>query len=148
LKTIKELNKIAEEKYGIEEGLWFTFKDPDLEDEFTYGEALSILLKEEVVWVNNILDKDDKLIPWLLVNTNDVFAWACGDAETLEYDEIEPLIKLFLDNPHWGSTKWACIFNNMQPQGPIIRDMKKDRYWDAELEALPINVYDGNTICF
>ncbi len=42
MKTIKELNKIAEDKYGIEEGLWFTFNDPDLEDEFTQGEALPI----------------------------------------------------------------------------------------------------------
>lgn len=145
MKTIKELNKIAEEKYDIEEGLWFFYDEPessDLEPEFCRSEALSILLKDEIVWVNNIRDKNNKLIPWLLVNTNDIMIWAHGDNEELEYDEIEPLIKLYLDNSKWGSTKWACLYNNMQPQYPIVRDMKKSGYWDSELENLPLNKYD------
>jgi hypothetical protein len=141
MKTLEELNIIAEEKYGIEEGLWFDFTKDDLGIDFCHGEALSILLKEEIVWINN-KTINDKIIPWLLVNTNDVFMWACGDAEDLEYDQIEPLIKLVLDNLKWGSTKWACIVNNMQPQGPIVRDMKIDKYWDDELETLPKNKYD------
>lgn len=144
MKTIKELNEIAEEKYGIEDGLWFFYDEPkesDLESEFCYGEALSILLKDEIVWVNNNRDKNNKLIPWLLVNTNDIMMWACGDNEELEYDQIESLTKLYLDNFEWGPTKWTCLYKNMQPQYPIVRDMKKSGYWDSELENLPLNIY-------
>ncbi|RLA83658.1 MAG: hypothetical protein DRG78_03745 [Epsilonproteobacteria bacterium] len=142
MKTKQELNIIAITKYGIEEGLWLDIGNDD--EEFCQGEALSILLKEEIVWTNtgkkDLETNEYELL--LFVNTNDVMMWACGDAELLTYNQVEPLIMLYLDNPSWGTFKWACLINNMQPQFPIKRDMITAEYWDDELGSLPLNAYD------
>ena len=149
MKTLNELNKIANDEYAIEEGLWFFFDEPEnstLTEEFCHGEALSILLKDEIVYVNTgeKCEQTGQYNTLVLVDTNDVMMWACGDAEILMYDQIEPLIKLHLDNKKWGAMKWACLpsQNNMQPQYPIKRDMIKDGYWDNELESLHENKWD------
>ncbi len=45
----------------------------------------------------------------------------------------------------WGPTRWVCIKRDEQPQGPIVRDMKKAGAWDAVMEALPLNYVDART---
>lgn len=75
----------------------------------------------------------------LFMNCNDVFSWGCADAECITIDEIPDLYLLWRDNHKWGPMKWACKKRNLQPQRPIVIDMKKDGYWDATMADLPGN---------
>ncbi len=76
----------------------------------------------------------------LLVNANDVFAWACGDSEPLPaYDIKDYYTNVFKSNERFISTKWVCKHRGMKPQGPIVRDMKLAGVWDDEMEALDDN---------
>lgn len=117
--------------------------DEDLEVFFDYDGgkvineemALAVLLKEEVLFSNTGSDKTIVLY----VNCNDVFMWGCADAEDITTDQIESLYNLHFENKKWGTMKWACINRNLQPQSPIVRDMKIDKYWDDILEGLRPN---------
>lgn len=73
----------------------------------------------------------------LFVNCNDLFWWGTADAEALPNDEIGRLYKMHMANKTWGSSKWCCLRRKLRPQVPIVEMMKKDGFWDAELEALP-----------
>lgn len=73
----------------------------------------------------------------LYVNCNDLFYWACADAERIKNNEIGTFYKMHMANKKWGSAKWCCLKRKMRPQVPIVEAMKKDGFWDAELEALP-----------
>ena len=116
--------------------LWTTSKG---EEVFEVEDALAVLLADSDVFIN--ADKDGKLV--LLMNCNDVFAWACADCEPLEYSEIEQLYRASRDK--WGSTKWVCVKRNQQPQPPIVKDMMKEGAWDETMEALPSNTMDAET---
>lgn len=103
--------------------------------------ALGILLQEGVCFVSG----QDYLAPWdnrrktcaVVVGCNDLFYWACGDAEELPQDQIEHVYRAWKADPQWGVTKWCCVQRKLQPQVPIVEDMKKDGAWTSELEALP-----------
>lgn len=103
--------------------------------------AVAILLANDVVFISG----QDYKAPWapeekscaVVVNCNDVFYWACADAEPLPQGEIETLYKMWKANPKYGADKWCCLRRNLRPQVPLVEMMKKDGFWDAELEALP-----------
>jgi hypothetical protein len=78
----------------------------------------------------------------LFVLCNDVFAWACADAEDLPLNEVENLYKLWKAEGHNGATKWCCFRWNEKPQKPVADLMKQDGVWDEKMEALPDNHYD------
>lgn len=104
--------------------------------------ALACLLAEDVVFVNNIKHPDYETDVWctvVYVNCNDVFAWACADAETIRCSEIVGLYRRFREDRVWGSVKWACVKRNLKPQPAIIRAMKESGVWDEEMELLPEN---------
>ena len=73
------------------------------------------------------------------MNCNDVFAWACADAESITTEECVDLFKEINKDKKWGDTVWICKKRNLKPQGPIIKDMKIDGSWTDEMEALPNN---------
>lgn len=73
----------------------------------------------------------------LYVNCNDLFMWACADAEPLSPDDILPLWRAWKADPKHGTSKWACVRRGMQPQKPVVKMMKEDGAWDAAMEALP-----------
>lgn len=75
----------------------------------------------------------------LFVNANDVFVWGSADAETITAHELPDLYRMHMADKKWGSLKWVCKKANLQPQGPIIRDMKKDGSWCDLMESLPKN---------
>jgi len=78
----------------------------------------------------------------LYVNCNDMFAWACADAEDLPNDQIGTLYKMHMADKCWGSAKWCCIQRNQKPQPPVERDMRKDGVWDDVMENLGSNIQD------
>lgn len=75
----------------------------------------------------------------LFVNCNDLFAWACADAETVAWDELEDLYNMWKLDRRWGVDKWCCKKRNLKPQSPIIEDMKKEGAWDEMMELLEDN---------
>ena len=61
------------------------------------------------------------------------------DNADFETNELYRLTSYVIDNEKWGSTKFACWKRNLQPQKPVIDDMKKDGVWDDFMEAFPKN---------
>lgn len=104
-------------------------------------QALAELLTAEVCFIS----MQDYLAPWnheektsaVVALCNDLFYWGCADAEALPRDEILNLYRMWKANPKWGTDKWCCLHRHLRPQLSIIRDMKADDFWDAELEAMP-----------
>lgn len=119
------------------------------EDDVTYehdgeiyyeeGDMLAILLIEEHIITGNIETDSGQRTTVLYVNTSDVFAWGYANADCADLSEMEDLYKLTREDPKWGSIKWICFKDNLQPQYPIIRDMKIDGMWDEKMENLPKN---------
>ena len=94
------------------------------------------LLTAGVVFCNG-----DEKTTHLYVNCSDLFVWGSADAQELPYYEIENVHNAYLKKG-WEIDKWCCVQRNLQPQSPIIRDMKKSEAWDETLEALPKNQFN------
>ena len=127
---------------------------------FENDKALGYLLQEGICFINSrpyIInpwnDKEswqvsDEYTTVVFMNCNDVFPGAHADAveisggeiiEEGERNELYELLKLYLENSSWGHIKWVCLKRNMKPDYSIIQRMKKDGYWDEELENLPFS---------
>ena len=122
------------------------FFDIDGVEHCDTNRCLAIMLNSEVLFANSRRYlheksyKDETPQPEtivLFVICNDVFYWACADAECLTLDEVGPLYKAWHADRKWGVIKWVCAKRNLQPQVPIVRDMKAAGAWTDELEALP-----------
>lgn len=129
--------------------VFFSYIDKDGESHNLCNEniALAKLLVDGVLFVGDFdsgpffkteeRSTEATLCVW--VNCNDLFMWASADAEDITEDELPELYNMHMADKEWGSLKWACKKRNMQPQAPIIRDMKKDGAWDDMMEALSKN---------
>lgn len=78
--------------------------------------------------------KDETIV--LFVNCNDLFFWACADAESLPYSEVATLYRMWKDEPS-GASRWCCRQRKMRPQAPIERDWRAAGTWTDELESYP-----------
>ena len=119
---------------------------PDKDGDYFFDEhqALMNLLKANVCFFGSVwhpdrdMDgKDAYLGIGVFVNCNDLFYWACADAETMKQSEVEDLYRQHIANLRWGATLWACKHRNLQPQVPVKEKMIKEGVWNAELNALP-----------
>ena len=109
--------------------------------------ALADLLRDEVVfcntrrfdpaWDDKPSGKTEGPTVVLFVIANDVFYWACSDAESFRCADIGPLWKAHMADKKWGVIKWLCSKRGMRPQVPIVADMRAAGAWTDELEALP-----------
>lgn len=75
----------------------------------------------------------------IYVNCNDVFMWACADAEDLPQSEIGNLYRMWEADKKWGPIKWCCQQRDLQPQKPMADAMKAEGSWDDEMERLRPN---------
>lgn len=116
------------------------------------GRAVAELLLDGVLFVNSrkYLCYDGKterpatLV--LFVNCNDIFAWACADAEQVEMKELLDLYQMHVADKKWGAAKWCCKKRNQRPQYPVERDMRADGSWDDTMEKLCRNT-SHDTCC-
>lgn len=109
---------------------------------FEETEAIAELLLAETLFLGGkggpFFEVDgDQEVAAIYVNCNDLWMWACADAEPLPMSEIENLYKMWVADPKWGTWKWACKKRNLAPQRPIVKDMKKDGAWCDEMKSLP-----------
>jgi len=108
-----------------------------------YEAMVAYLLDQDILFLNNYQyfqdwnnQMGDKTM-CLFVNCNDVFAWACADAESVTLTELPHLFELVQKNYVWGSTIWTCLKRKRQPQKTIKDRMVKLGIWTEELENLP-----------
>ena len=99
--------------------------------EFDEAHAVSEMLASDVLMLNSHWWKDawsdaDKKITSIEVICNDVFVWGTADAEPMNYEDIEPLYKMWMTDRKWGSDKWCAVRRNLKPQQPVIDAMKKN----------------------
>lgn len=83
----------------------------------------------------------------LCVLLNDVFLWACSDAEQIAISELPEVYLAYKNDPIYGVVKWGCKRRDMKPQNPLQALMKSGGSWDAEMEALPNNIYETKGQC-
>lgn len=102
---------------------------PPIEYIFQTSGALAHLLLNEVIFLNTHWYRDDwpddaKKTLVLAVNANDVFAWGCADAESIEKCEIETLYRLWTHEHHWGPAAWCIFKRKREPQAPVRKAME------------------------
>ena len=56
--------------------------------------------------------------PTFEVNCNDLFWWACADAEELTLEEIPDLLRALEESPKFGTDLWVARKREMRPQDP------------------------------
>jgi len=127
---------------------------PETEQVFENDKALAHLLINDVVMLNSYWWKrrgddtrwteDESKAIAVAVVCNDVFAWACADAEPLPYDEIETLYKAWRFDPDYGVIKWCCAQRNQKPQKPLEDMMRNAGAWDEVMDKLGDNTMDAD----
>lgn len=115
---------------------------------FEEERALALLLINEVVFLNSHhweskWPLEARQRTSLNVNCNDIFAWGCADAETINYEDIESVYRAWRSDETWGTAKWCAFKRNQKPQQPVIEAMKKDGAWDDTMEKLGENTMDA-----
>lgn len=74
----------------------------------------------------------------LFCGCNDLFAWACSDAENVSMQELPGLYEAWRADKRWGTSVWCALKRGMRPQAPVERDMKRDGAWTDALEMLKL----------
>lgn len=64
----------------------------------------------------------------VLVNCNDLFYWACADAEKLTEENLDIFEKAHADDPKNGSLLFCCRVREMRPQKPFYDYLDKDKH--------------------
>ena len=117
--------------------------EPAKPEPFDEDEALAEMLKAGVLFSNTreYLWKGEKSgeTVILIVNCNDIFAWACADAEDLKESEVQDLYQMWKKDPGWGPAKWVCKKRNLQPQKAAIKFMKQEGSWEEWMDKLQPN---------
>jgi hypothetical protein len=132
----------------------YLYEDDDgaTKNSFDQGRALAAMLLAEAIflnsnwWFSSWPDEAKKTVA-LCVNTNDVFAWGCADAENITYDQIEEVYRYWAKDPQWGTAIWAIINAKELPQRPVADSIRKAGIWDLDAltaeHGLRANHYDG-----
>ena len=60
--------------------------------------------------------------PVMFVNCNDLFYWACADAEDITLEDIPDLERAISECPNLGHLLWCCRKRGMRPQGPFYNE--------------------------
>lgn len=102
------------------------------EDFFDEEKAIAELLNAGVLFANcrkyvcEITGKVEKPTIVLFVLCNDLFMWACADAETVTLDELPALYQAWKQNNVWGSSLWCIRKRKQRPHVPADIHMRND----------------------
>jgi len=75
----------------------------------------------------------------LRVVCNDIFAFACVDAEKLPYSEIRSLYEMWRADKYWGIVKWCILKRKLMPQKSVLEAMKRMDAWNLDENQLEKN---------
>lgn len=118
------------------------FKLSDGKEYCNKERALGFLLLDDVLFSNEreVMweGKKDEEGPTtvLYVVCNDLFGWACADAERLPEEEIGNLFKMWKADKKWGPSIWCMKRRNAKPQKPVEDLMKQEGVWTSDLDNL------------
>lgn len=71
----------------------------------------------------------------VFVNCNDVFVWACAEAQAVPNDsELGKIYELTKKYGDAAGIIWACHRRQIKPQQPMIDSLKKSGQWDETIE--------------
>jgi len=125
---------------------------------FEAGNALALMLLNEVIFTNSYWCKVSELGAWdaekrtcamipipdarwteeeasmisMHVGCNDVFAWGCADAEDLPESEIRNLYDMWRKDPDWGAAVWCCTKRKEFPQKPVEKEIRTAGIWNLD----------------
>lgn len=64
----------------------------------------------------------------MLINCNDLFYWACADAEIVTDKNIDVLEQSYKDSQDYGGILFCCRVRGMRPQGAYYKYIPKDEH--------------------
>jgi hypothetical protein len=110
--------------------------------------AVALMLINDVIFLNNHWFEKNWPEPVrrnaaLFVNCNDVFAWACADAEPLPYHQIENVYKMWCKDSEWGPAIWCMVARNQMPQKPLEKIIREAGVWNLDELNLGQNTDDA-----
>lgn len=127
------------------------FKKPPVEDMFEEVGALTLLLNNEVIhlndhWWEKTWPEECRKLIYFGVRCSDTFAYACAESLELPFDEIENLYRFFIKDPLWGPTAWCVKTKGEAPIPPVMKALRergyevdtwnlRDNYSNAETQA-------------
>jgi hypothetical protein len=135
-----ELTKNEEYEDGKITVEWEMQGDKEFEKEL----ALSVLLLERVVFINNFWwkeewEKEQQQKFSINVNCSDVFAWGSADAENLDFEELEDLFNHYKKDPEWGAAIWCIKKRGLMPQTAVKEMIEVEGIWDLKRMNLKEN---------
>ena len=157
LELIPYHHMVWENKVMSDGELLYKNKPPGISEEIIFdgNDALAHLLAEGQVFLNSHwwyeekhMQADEKHKAWpeaacktfsINANCSDVFAWACADAEEVEYHELESLYEHYHKDPMWGTAVWCIKKRNEMPQKPVYESIMKCGIWDLDSMGLEEN---------
>ena len=120
----------------------FTTSNGERVEEVMEDVFVADMLEDEQVFLLHAKDSSGNLVYGVFLNCNDIFAWACADAEPISVKNIKGLVQEVIKDVKNGSIYWACKQRNEKPQYAVAQSMRQKGTWTEEMEALPPNGYD------
>jgi len=136
---------------------WFwickTSKDDEGEESCMENDVLAYLMLRGEIYVTQAQvggfpegdGRNGLQVVSLMLGCNDMFAWACADAEPFSMADVPDIGKAYLADNKWGTLKWIMKKRNQQPQPPVIAMMKRDGAWDEFCDSVGANTQDAET---
>lgn len=109
------------------------------------NDYLSSLTEEQRESALELLDNGDCYLEFrgdqscFWINCGSLFSWGCSDVEPLTPENFKEVADLCRLHNVWGPCIWVCYKRNLQPQIPVVKDMKTLGLWNDKLESLPSN---------
>jgi len=108
-------------------------KDVDFDEEM----ALACLLMNSVVFVNSSWwEKPPRKDIDIFVNCNDIFGWACADAEMLNLEDLQDLYMHWHKDKSFGPAVWCAKKRHLMPKKPVEKLIRQRGIWDLDSMGL------------
>ena len=126
--------------------VYFEYTDLDGNSitEFEPHNAIAYLLLNDILIVNDYWWKKDwpeeaqRSISFGVI-CSDTFGYACADAETLLFSELEDLYQHVNKDPTWGAIVWCIKKRNQKPIDLVYNELMNNELWKNELICLNNN---------
>lgn len=111
---------------------------------FAEDMALALLIASDVFVLNNHWWKADPKYTdevWseeasktfsISVLCNDVFCWACADAEEMFFEDLESVYDHWEKDPLWGPAVWCIKKRKLMPQKPVYEAIMNAGIWNLD----------------
>lgn len=113
--------------------------DGELVEYFEEEKALAVLLANDQIVLNQHWWMKDKGWPkeacetmYVGVICNDVFMYACADAEEMLFSDLEEVYEHYIKDPMWGTAVWCIKKRKQKPIKPVYDKIQKSGIWNLD----------------